>query len=159
MPDLLAPGVGYGPDVKQVTLRLPEIGYERLVCLSQRYGVSFRGIFEAATTISMRDEVDPDRREMQLSIWAVAKRLEDSPEFRQEPRRKIIARLSDDLAEALAESCARFGVSQNAALGLIIMPWPAEDTETFRAYRAANIDRIVNLAREFDFRRRTSGPI
>lgn len=154
MPDLLAPGVGYGSNVKQVTLRLPEIGYQRLTCLSRRYGLSFRSIFEAATTISMRDEADPERRDAQLAIWAVAKRLEESPGFRQEPRRKIIARLDDDLAAALAESCARFGVSQNAALGLVIMPWPAEDTETFRAYRAANLDRIINLARELDFRRR-----
>jgi len=157
---LTTPGeVVYGPSVKQVTLRLPEIGYRRLVSLSQRYGVSFRGIFEAATTISIADETDPERRDMQLEIWQVAKRLEDSPEFRAGPRRKVIARLDDTLAAALAESCERFGVSQNAALGLIVMPWPAEDTETFHRYRAVNIDRIIELARELDFRRRTmAGP-
>lgn len=153
---LTTPGdVVYVPGVKQITLRLPEIGYRRLVSLSQRYGITFRGIFEAATTISIADEVDPERRDTQLEIWRVAKRLEDSPEFRAGPRRKVIARLDDSLAAALAESCERHGVSRNAALGLVVMPWPAEDTDTFHRYRAGNIDRIVNLARDLDFHRRT----
>lgn len=143
--------------VKQITLRLPEVGYQRLKMLSERYGVSFRGIFEAATTISIQDEADPVRRESQLEIWRVAVRLDQSPEFRRGPRRKIIARLDDDLAAALAASCCRHGVSQNAALGLVVMPWPAEDTETFHRYRAANLDRIIRLARDLDFRHRTTG--
>ena len=145
--------------VKQVTLRLPEVGYQRLKMLSERYGISFRGIFEAATTISIQDEFDPKRRDLQLEIWKIAARLERSPEFRQGPRRKVIARLDDALGEALAESCARHGVSQNAALGLIVMPWPAEDSETFHQHRQANIERIIRLARDLDFRRRhMAGP-
>lgn len=143
------------PGVKQITLRVPEIGYQRLRCLSQRFGVTCRGIFEAATIISLEDELDPERCEVQLEIWQVAKRLEESAEFRQEPRHKIIARLDDTLAATLAESCTRHGVSQNAALGLIIMPWPEEDTDTFHRYRSANLDRIIRLARDLDFRRRS----
>jgi len=142
--------------VKQVTLRLPEVAYQRLVYLSQHFGVTFRGVFEAAASISFQDEFDPERREMQLEIWRVAKRLEESPQFRQGPRRKIIARLDDELAATLAASCERHRVSQNAALGLVVMPWPEEDTETFRLYRATNLERIIRLARDLDFRRRST---
>jgi len=143
--------------VKQVTLRLPEIGYRRLAELSQRYGVTYRGIFEAAATISFRDENDPERRDMQLEIWKVAERLQASPAFRAEPRRKIIARICDHLADQLAEACERHGVSRNAALGLVVMPWPEEDTETFHRYRAENLHRIIDLARELDFQHRMQG--
>lgn len=142
--------------MKQVTLRLPQVAYERLLSMSQRYGVTFRGIFEAAATISFQDEHDPVRRETQLELWRVAGRLERSEAFRAEPRRKVIARLCDDLADKLADACRRHGVSQNAALGLIAMPWPEEDTETFHRYREENIARIIDLARELDFQRRSS---
>lgn len=127
-----------------------------LVNISQRYGVTFRGIFEAAATISFHDEFDPTRRETQLELWRVAARLEQSEAFRAEPRRKVIARLCDDLADKLADGCRRHGVSQNAALGLIVMPWPEEDTETFHQYRRENISRIIELARELDFQHRSS---
>lgn len=133
---------------------MPEVGYERLVTLSQRYGVTFRGIFEAAATIAFADEADPERHEAQLEIWAVAKRLEASAEFRAEPRRKVIARLCDGIAEQLADACRRFDVSQNATLCLITMPWPEEDTETFHKYRRRNLDRIVALARDLDWQHR-----
>jgi hypothetical protein len=146
----------YRPGVKQVTLRLPDVGYQNLVGLSRKYGVSFRAIFEAVTIVAFDDEGDPERRAGQLELWAVARRLEASPNFRAEPRRKIIARLDDALAAQLAAACKRFGVSQNAALGLVVMPWPEEDSEAFRRHRAANMDRIVALARALDFGRRGS---
>jgi hypothetical protein len=69
----------------------------------------------------------------------------------------IVARLDDALAEKLDRACERHGVSRQAALALVVMPWPEEDTETFHCYRAKNLDRIINLARELDFQRRTSG--
>lgn len=140
--------------MKQVTLRLPEAGYRNLLTLSERYGVSFRAIFEAAATISFLDEFDPERRPTQLKLWTVAGRLEKSPEFRHGPRRKIIARMDDNLAAQLADACRRHGVSQNGALGLVVMPWPEADTDTFRHYRAGNLNRIVSLARKLDFQRR-----
>lgn len=136
--------------MKQITLRIPEAGYTRLVDLSEKFGVSFRAIFEAATTISMADEYDPARRAMQLKLWGVARRLQDSPEFRAEPRRKVIARMDDCLAAQLADSCSRFGVTQNAALGLVVMPWPPGDHGVFRKYRSANLHRIIDLARQLD---------
>lgn len=136
---------------------MPEVGYQRLACLSERYGVTFRGVFEAATVISFEDEFDPGRRDMQLAIWRVAGRLERSPEFRRGPKRKVIARLCDGLADRLADGCRRHGVSQNAALSLIVMPWPEEDTEMFRRYRRDNLERIIRRAREIDFRHRSGG--
>lgn len=143
--------------MKQVTLRMPEAGYHRLVLLSQRYGITFRGIFEAAATISFADVKDPERRESMLKIWDVARKLDQSPEFRAGPRRKVIARLCDSIAEQLADECQRFGVSQNATLCLITTPWPDEDTEAFHEYRRRNIHRIVELARELDWQHRHPG--
>lgn len=64
--------------MKQVTVRIPDIGHERLLRLCGRYGVSGQAVFEAALAISLEDELDPDRTEMQVAIWGVARDLEES---------------------------------------------------------------------------------
>lgn len=141
--------------MRQVTLRFPEVGYERLLRMCARYGVSIRAIFEAAAMISLEDESDPDRHDPQVAIWAVARRLEASEAFRAAPRHKIVVAMDDDLHRRLQEACARFGVSQNAALGLVVLPWPEESPKGSVEYRRGNLSRIVERARRLDFLRRS----
>lgn len=139
---------------KQITLRFPEVGYERLLRLCERYGVTIRGLFEAATLVSLEDEADPARRDGQLAIWDVARCLEASDAFRVAPRHKIVVTMDKDIFERLKAACRRFGVSQNAALALVVMPWPTESPPECVEHRRQNISRIVDQARRLDFGRR-----
>lgn len=143
--------------MKQVTLRFPEVGYERLLRLCGRYGVTIRGTFEAAAMISLEDEIDPERHDEQVAMWAVARRLEASEAFRAVPRHKLVIAMDDEVHLRLQDACRRFGVSQNAALGLVVVPWPEESPEACVDYRRANLQRIIERARRLDFLRR-SGP-
>lgn len=145
--------------MKQVTVRFPEVGYERLVRLCTRYGVTIRGVFEAATLISLEDEVDPVRHDGQVSIWEVAARLERSPEYRQARRHRITTAMDDDVLARLRHSCDRFGVSQNAALALVVLPWPEDCSEAGVAYRRENLQRIIERARQLDFSHRTRATV
>lgn len=133
--------------MKQVTLRLPVAGHERLLQMSERYGVSFRAIFEAAIIIGRDRAGDPQMEAM----WESARRLEESAEFRTGPRRKIIARLDDDLALWLAEECRRRGVSQNATFGLLVL------RDGGLVPTAEEVRRLFELARHLDFKRRSPG--
>lgn len=148
--------------MKQVTVRIPDIGHERLRRLCGRYGVSGQAVFEAALAISLEDELDPDRSEGQLAIWAVARDLEGSGALWGGPARKKLAiRMEDCLFARFDDACKRFGVSHNAALALVVMPWPAGHAEVSERYRAENLHRIVDRAREIDFvrrNRRLTGP-
>lgn len=141
--------------MKTVTLRLPEDSYRKLVELCRQHGLTCRGIFEATTIISIRDLEDPARRDDTLLLWEAARALDESPDFPGPSPRRVNAKLDDDIAELLAKTCHRFGVSQNAALGLVTMaPWPMPETLEFKAFRRCNWARIVELARQREFDRR-----
>lgn len=113
-----------------------------------------RGVYEATIILTSRDLDDPQRRAQTVRIWETAHRLEESEMFRRPPRRRINAKLDDHVAEMLAEKCRQFGVTQDAALGLITTPWPTQDEPEYRRYRRENLDRIVELARQLEFTRR-----
>lgn len=140
--------------MKTVTLRLPEVSYRNLVTVCWRDNVTMRGVFEATIIISTGDLGNPVRREDTLTLWKAARALEDSEMFRQPPRRRVNAKLDDEVAEMLATSCQIFGVSQNAALGLVTTPWPLPETPEYRAFRHENWKRITELARQREFARR-----
>lgn len=140
--------------MRQITLRFPEVGYARLLRLCGRYGVSIRAIFESATIISLEDEHDPERHDPQVAMWDVARRLEASEAFRTAPRHKLVIRMDDHVFADFQTTCQRFGVSQNAALALVVMPWPEESPEDCLRYRRENLSRIVEQARLLDFVRR-----
>jgi hypothetical protein len=125
--------------------------------LCAHYGVSKQATFEAATRIALEDEVDPDHTEVQVASWQVARRLEESGAvWGGSDRKRLAIKMDDDLFESLNEACARFGVSHNAALALVVMPWPEEDAEVSERYRTENLHRIVRRARTIDFERRTN---
>lgn len=139
--------------VKTITLRLPEASYNNLVLLCQKHNVTMRGIFEATTIICCRDLEDPLRREWTLLLWDAARALDESEELRRPPRRRVNAKLDDEVASMLAAACVKFGVSQNAALGLVTTkPWPIAEPPV--GFRSENWARIVELARVREFARR-----
>lgn len=141
--------------MKQVTLRIPLTGHERLLKLCRSHGVSKQGVFEAATQIALEDELDPDHTETQVAIWQVARRLEESGAlWGGKDRQRLSVNLDDCMFARLADACRRFGVSHNGALSLVVMPWPEEDFEVSARYRAENLHRIIGRARELDFERR-----
>lgn len=148
--------------MKQVTVRIPEIGRERLLRLCGRYGVSAQALFEAAVNISLEDELDPDRTDEQQAIWAIAARLEKSGAiWGGQERQKMAIRMDDCLFGRFSDACQRFGVSANAALALVVMPWPEEHYEVSVRYRTENLHRIIERARQIDFvrrNRRLTGP-
>lgn len=145
--------------VKQVTLRIPEVGHQRLLKLCRTCGVSKQAIFEAATQIALEDERDPERTDVQVAIWGIARRLEnDGALWGGKNRRRLSIAMEDDLFARLEAACDRFGVSRNAALGLVVMPPPEEDWEVARRYRDENLHRIVERARRIDFERRLRLP-
>lgn len=141
--------------VRSVTLRIPEVGHARLLKLCREHGVSKQGLFEAATIIALEDELDPDHTEIQVAIWAMARRLEETGALWGGPERRRLAIMMDDcLFARLEDACQRFGVSRNAALGLVVMPPPPEHLEVAERYRAENLHRIIERARHLDFERR-----
>lgn len=141
--------------MKEVTLRIPEIGRRRLLKLCRTYGISRQGLFEAATRTALEDELDPDHTDDQVAIWHIARRLEQSGAlWGGQERHRLAIKMDDCLFASLEDACRRFGVSHNAALGLVVMPWPDEDYEVSVRYRAENLHRIVGRARQIDFDRR-----
>lgn len=140
--------------MKTVTLRIPEASYARLIGLCRQHGLTCRGIYEATTLISIRDLEDPDRREQTLMLWEAARALDESDSFRAGPRKRVNAKMDDDIADLLAKTCAKFGVTQNAALALITTHWPMAEPLGFREFRHENWSRVVELAREREFARR-----
>lgn len=142
--------------MKEITLRIPEPGHERLLKLCRDHGVSKQALFEAASMTALEDELDPDHTDVQVAIWHIAQRLERSGAlWGGKERRKLAIRMEDCLFASLQDACRRFGVSHNAALALVVMPWPEEDYEVSVRYRAENLHRIVSRARQIDFDRRT----
>jgi hypothetical protein len=145
--------------MKQVTLRLPDAGHQRLLKLCRDHGVSKQAVFEAATLTALEDELDPDHTDTQVAIWRIAARLEQSGAlWGGRDRRRLAIRMDDCLFASLEDACRRYGVSRNAALGLVVMPWPDEDWEVSVRYRAENLHRIVERARRIDFERRLNHP-
>lgn len=141
--------------MRQITLRFPAVGTRHLQVLCLRHGITIRGLFEAATMISLEDELDPDRSEMQVALWGVARLLERSEAYRTKERDRIVIYFRKSLADQLRESCERFGVSQNAALALVVLPWPeGAGTDIPQEYRRQTLERIVERARYLDFTRR-----
>jgi hypothetical protein len=141
--------------VASITLRFPEVGRQRLLTLCARFGVSQQAVFEAATLIALEDELDPDHTDEQVAIWRIARRLEQSGAmWGGLERHRLAIRMDDDAAARLEDACQRFGVSKNAALGLVVMPPPSEDWEVAERYRDENLHRIVERARRIDFNRR-----
>lgn len=139
--------------VTQITLRVSAETEQRLVRFCEHHGVSRRAAFEAVTTVALVDEEDPTRRHWILEMWALARRLDD-PAFRSDTRSKVIARMSPELAAQFKEACQVHGVSQNAALTMLVAPWPRDDTPIFTQHRAEILDRVVGLARHLDHERR-----
>lgn len=136
-------------------MRLPEASYRNLVELCRRHGLTMRGVFEATTLICIEDLLDPARREWTELLWEAARALDGSDAFRRPPRRRVNAKLDDDVAALLTATCECYGVSQNAALGLITtVPWPISEPPGFDVFRRENWHRIVELAREREFARR-----
>lgn len=145
--------------MKSVTLRIPEVGHDRLLNLCRTHGLSKQALFEAATMIALEDELDPDHAETQVAIWHIARRLEESGAlWGGAERRRLAIKMDDSLFASLKDACRRYGVSHNAALGLVVMPWPEEYREVSVAYRAENLHRIVDRARRIDFERRLNHP-
>jgi hypothetical protein len=141
--------------VRTVTLRIPTSGHDRLRKLCRDHGVSQQGLFEAATIIALEDELDPDHTDVQVAIWQIARRLEQSGALWGGKRRHRLAiRMDDCLFARLEDACRRYGVSHNGALGLVVMQWPDEDFEVSMRYRVENLHRIVDRARQIDFERR-----
>lgn len=142
--------------MKEVTLRIPESGHKRLLKLCRDHGISRQGLFEAAARIALEDELDPDHTDDQVAIWHIARRVEQSGAlWGGRERRRLAIRMDDCLFASLQDACRRFGVSHNAALGLVVMRWPDEDYDVSVRYRTENLHRIVSLARQIDFERRT----
>lgn len=148
----------YSPVVmKEVTIRIPEVGHERLLKLCLTYGISKQALFEAATRTALEDELDPDHTDDQVAIWHIARRLEQSGAlWGGRKRRRLAIKMDDCLFASLEDACRRFDVSHNGALGLVVMPWPEEDYEVSVRYRTENLHRIVSRARQIDFERRTN---
>lgn len=142
------------PSQSQITLRFPEVGYERLMRLCERHGVTIRAFFEATTLVALEDEADPERHDAQVAMWGVARLLEASEAFRAAPRHKQVVTMDQDVFVRFQGACRRFGVSQNAALGLVVMPWPEKTPAECIEYRRNNLHRIVERARRLDFLRR-----
>lgn len=141
--------------MKSVTLRIPEVGRRRLEMLCRSHGVTQQGLFEAATIIALEDELDPDHTEVQVAIWRMARRLEESGAlWGGKDRHRLAIMMDDCLFARLEDACQRFGVSRNAALGLVVMPPPEEDVEVAERYRVENLHRIIERARALDFERR-----
>lgn len=141
--------------MKEVTLRIPESGHERLLKLCRDHGISKQGLFEASAMIALEDELDPDHTDDQVAIWHIARRLEQSGAlWGGRERRRLAIRMDDCLFASFQDACRRFGVSHNAALCLVVMRWPDEDYEVSVRYRTENLHRIVSLARQIDFERR-----
>lgn len=131
------------------------VGYERLLKLCRTHGVSQQGIFEAATQIALEDELDPDHTAEQVAIWDIARRLQQSGAlWGGAERHRLAIKMDDCTFERLADACRRFRVSHNAALALVVMPWPDEDYAVSIRYRIENLHRIVARARQLDFDRR-----
>lgn len=135
-------------------MRLSDVGYGNLARLGEKFGVSIRGVFEAATTICLEDEEDPERHAATVKLWDVARRLDRAQPFRRGERRRVMFFMEDELFAGFQAACRRFGVSQNAALSLVVTPWPEEDTTDFHRYRTENLHRIIERARRLDFLRR-----
>ena len=145
--------------VRQITVRFPEIGYQRLSALCVRHGVSIRGLFEAAAAVAFDDEAYPERREAQLRIWEVIRLLEASAAYREGPRHRISVEMDAQLADRFQADCFRFGVSMNAAFAGVVMPWPEDSGDDWRTYRRQNIHRVIERARQLDFTRRARSPL
>lgn len=141
--------------MKTVTLRIPKVGRDRLFKLCRTHGVTMQGMFEAATLIALEDELDPDHTDTQVAIWQIARLLEESGAlWGGSERHRLSIKMDDCTFAQLQEACRRFGVSHNGALGLVVMPWPEEHEEVSAQYRAENLHRIIDRARQLDFDRR-----
>lgn len=136
--------------MKQVTLRFPKVGYERLQRMCVRYGISIRSVFEASALAALEDEQDPERHDLQIMMWDTVAILEASEAFRAQPRHTLVITLEDDLHARVQDACRRFGVSINAAFALVVVPWPLESPPKCVEFRTNNIHRIVDRARRLD---------
>lgn len=136
--------------MKQVTLRFPQVGYERLRRMCDRYGITIRAAFEASALLALEDEQDPERHDLQIMMWDTVAILEASEEFRVPPLHTLVITLEDDLHAQAQDACRRFGVSLNAAFALVVMPWPLESPPECVEFRTGNVRRIVHRARRLD---------
>jgi hypothetical protein len=138
---------------KKLTLRFPPVAAERLQRVEEKYGVTRRGWFESATALSLELEGHPSTHDLALAMWASARRLEASPEFRAQPQKRIDVEFEDDLAAALREASVRHRCSVNAALALTVMVNPAEDP-AIGAYYERLHGETLRRARALDASRR-----
>jgi hypothetical protein len=145
--------------MKQVTVRMPLVGHERLARFCNQYGLSARGTFEASTIVTLTDEADPDRRHLALGLWEVARRLAASDVFARGLRSqypRVVVRIDRDLHARFLAGCRRHGVSQNAGYALVVMPWPKDTPADIVAYKRTVTPRIVEIARTLDAERRVA---
>lgn len=142
--------------MKEITLRIPEPGHERLLKLCRDHGISKQALFEGAAHIALEDELDPDHTDVQVAIWRIARHLEETGAlWGGKARRRLSIKMPNCLFANFEDACRRFGVSHNAALGLVVMPWPDEHYDVSVRYRVENLHRIVDRARQIDFDRRS----
>lgn len=142
--------------MRQFTLRFPQEGYDRLVKLCSREGVGIRALFEAATMIALEDEQD-EHHDMQVAIWGIARDLAQSDVYLYAPRvHRLAIKFEDELLAQFQCACRRFGVTQNAALALVVMPWPESGKQIPADYCRDNLRRILERARHLAFTRRGS---
>lgn len=137
--------------VKRLTLRLPELGYERLRALVERHQVSAQAIYRAGTCVHLEAQHDSDAaiRQATIDTWAVAREIVAGADWAGQPRRRRVSvDMPAELFEAIADACRRHRVSQNGAFALVVMPWPADIPDHVRRVRRVLLERIVELARD-----------
>lgn len=138
---------------------MPRVGHERLNRFCDRYDVSFRATFEAATLVVIHDALDPIRGPLTAGLWEVARRLAASDVFAPGMRSqypKVVVRIHRDLHAQFLEGCRRYHVTQNAGYALVVMPWPADSPSEIIQYKRTVTPRIVEIARELDTERRAA---
>lgn len=136
---------------------MPRIGHERLYRFCDRYGLSVRATFEAATIVTLNDETDPAGAPLVAGMWEVARRLAASEAFTVGMRSqypKLGVRIDRTLHARFVVACRREGLSQNASYALVVMPWPEDTPAEIVAYKRTVTPRIVEIARALDAERR-----
>jgi hypothetical protein len=145
--------------MKQVTVRMPRIGHERLYQFCNRYGLSVRATFEAATIVTLNDETDPAAADLVAGMWEVARRLAASEVFTAGMRSqypKLVVRIDRTLHARFVAACQREGLTQNASYALVVMPWPEDTPAEIVAYKQTVTPRIVEIAQALDAERRSA---
>ena len=137
----------------QVSLRLPEVGYQRLRRLALKYDLTYQAIFEANAHVYLNL---PDTIPAVAATWREARRLQNSPDWLCVPRqRRVNVNLDDELFLLAQLACERHQVTQNVAFGLVVMPWCDDADPAALAYcRYVAFPLMIAKARELSRGRR-----